>query len=219
MNIELKWIAPEAERQMVEMARVSSPRGDKTAEPEKLLRYCMKHGHWSIFEMASMCVTIQTSRAISAQILRHRSFSFQEFSQRYAEATDFEPFELRKQGKTNRQVGDEVFNPEISDGGHSANEQIAKFLHEAKVLYSHLLEAGVARESARMILPMCVSTTLHMTGTIRSWIHYLQARTYEGAQKEHRDIALEIQEIFDAELPAIAQALYHVEAPPEGGAK
>ena len=165
-----------AEDIIVYCARVSNPNNQLNVDTgDKLLKYCIKHGHWSIFEQVDMTVEIKTSRAIAAQILRHKTFSFQEFSQRYAEIQDFENIELRAQGKTNRQVGDEIINPELEDG--LANDLIQEHIEYSKSLYDRLINTGVARECARMVLPLNVQTTLYMKGNIRSWIHYLQLRT------------------------------------------
>jgi thymidylate synthase (FAD) len=183
---------------IVYAARVSNPSNQlNTATGDKLLRYCMEHGHWSIFEQASMGIEITTSRAISAQILRHRSFHFQEFSQRYAEVQQFEPVELRKQAEKNRQSSKQV----VTDAGL---ESIAKWaLDAAKNCYIDLINNGVARECARMILPLCTQTTVYMTGTVRDWIHYLRLRTKEDTQKEHREIADAIKVIFNEQFPSI----------------
>ena len=187
-------------------ARVSNPSNQMNTETApRLLRYLIKHKHWSPFELVDMTVEIKTSRAIAAQILRHRSFSFQEFSQRYAEATTIEPIEYRKQGKTNRQVGDEPFEPEI--GGHPATEIVPLILQRNLKLYEELIEVGVAKECARMVLPLVTSTTLYMKGSLRSWIHYLDLRTAIETQKEHRDIAIQIQNIFSNNFPNITEAL------------
>ena len=184
-------------------ARVSNPSNQLNTETSpKLLSYLIKHKHWSPFEMVSMCVEIQTSRAIAAQILRHRSFSFQEFSQRYSTATELEPIEFRKQGKTNRQVGDEEvqLTPYQADIVDNAERACLK-------AYEHLLGAGIAKECARMILPLNTKTTMYMSGTIRSWVHYLDIRCKNDTQKEHREIADLIQKIFNEQFPTIAQAL------------
>jgi thymidylate synthase (FAD) len=173
-----------------------------TETAPKLIRYLLKHKHFSPFEMVSCCFEIQTSRAIAAQILRHRSFSFQEFSQRYSTATTFEEIELRMQGKTNRQVGDELAKLEIGD--KIMIDQCQMYCLE---VYKDLIEMGVAKECARMVLPLNTSTTIYMNGTLRSWIHYLELRTKQDTQKEHRDIALAIQEILFKEFPNIAEAL------------
>jgi thymidylate synthase (FAD) len=191
-----------AEEVIVYAARVSNPSNQlNMATSERLLRYCITHGHWSVFETASMTVEIQTSRAIAAQILRHRSFTFQEFSQRYSEVQKFESFELRKQAETNRQSSSEgCDDPELK---LIVNRQIEL----AEQAYIDLLDAGVARECARMILPLCTQTTLYMTGSARSWIHYFQQRLSEHTQKEHREIAQSIFEIFQQQFPIISNAI------------
>lgn len=187
---------------IVYAARVSNPSNQLNTETgERLLRYCIRHGHWSVFETASMTLEIKTSRAIAAQILRHRSFTFQEFSQRYAEVDGFEPIELRKQGKTNRQASE--FRP--TDAGL---ESIVKWALDAtRNCYLDLINNGVARECARMILPLCTQTTLYMTGSVRSWIHYFQQRLSEHTQKEHREVAQAAYEIFQQQFPTIANAI------------
>lgn len=191
-----------AEQLIAYAARVSNPANQDNHETApRLLAYCIKHGHWSVFETVSMTVEIVTSRAIAAQILRHRSFTFQEFSQRYATSDTFEPIELRTQDKKNRQgsgngVGD-------GDLYWTANEAIDK----AFASYRLLINCGVSRETARMILPLCTTTTLYMTGNARSWIHYFQQRCAEGTQKEHREIALAIKAIFDEQFSTVAKAL------------
>jgi len=184
-------------------ARVSNPSNQLNTETaSRLLAYCIKHKHWSIFEQISCTFEIQTSRAIAAQILRHRSFSFQEFSQRYATTTGVEELEWRKQGKTNRQVGDEEV--ELDTLLSCKVEQAQRLALEA---YEELIDKGIARECARMILPLNTSTTLYMNGTVRSWLHYLELRTKEDTQKEHRDIALDILKAFKENFPSICEAL------------
>lgn len=191
-----------AEDLMVYCARVSNPSNQlNTATGAKLLAYCIKHGHWSVFETASMTVEITTSRAIAAQILRHRSFSFQEHSQRYAEAPGIEPVEIRLQAKINRQSSIRVM-PEGSWGDIVAKKAVAA----AQKAYQDLIEAGVARECARMVLPLATTTTLYMTGSVRSWIHYLAQRLDQHTQKEHRLIAEQVQTIFAAQFPVVSQA-------------
>jgi thymidylate synthase (FAD) len=192
-----------AEDLIVYCARVSNPLNQLNTETApKLLNYLIKHEHWSPMEMASMCVEIKTSRAIAAQILRHRSFSFQEFSQRYSEATSLEDIEWRMQGKSNRQVGDEIVDlaPELA-------LRVGALQRESLDVYNDLLKKGLAKECSRMILPLNTSTTIYMSGTIRSWIHFLQIRTKENTQKEHRNIALKIREIFVEKFPNISEAL------------
>lgn len=191
-----------AEDIIVYAARVSNPSNQLNTETgERLLRYCIRHGHWSVFETASMTLEIKTSRAIAAQILRHRSFTFQEFSQRYAEASDFEPIELRMQADKNRQSSSEVLCNE-----RLINE-VREYINDAIDNYEYLLEKGVARECARMILPLCTQTTLYMTGSVRSWIHYFQQRLSEHTQKEHREVAQAAYEIFQQQFPTIANAI------------
>ena len=191
-------------------ARVSNPSNQMSLlTAPKLLAYCIKHGHWSIFEQASMTVEIQTSRAISAQILRHRSFCFQEFSQRYAPSDAAEPVELRTQDRANRQGSGETFPQEW------ANEVVAKSVDLAFRTYRTLLNEGVSRETARMVLPLCTQTTLYMTGNIRSWIHYFDQRCAKGTQKEHRDIATTIRDtIFKEHFKDIYDAIYSQEVKP-----
>lgn len=184
-------------------ARVSNPSNQLNTETApKLLKYLITHKHWSPYEMVNMCIEIKTSRAIAAQILRHRSFSFQEFSQRYSQSTSFEDIEWRMQGKTNRQVGDEEvdLSPELKG-------EVDATLTTCKKLYNKLIEKGLAKECARMVLPLTTSTTLFMSGTIRSWIHYLDLRTKEDTQKEHRIIAEKIKKIFVKEFPVTSCAL------------
>ena len=183
--------------------RVSNPSNQMNTETApRLLKYLIKHQHWSPFEMASATVEIVTSRAISPQILRHRSFAFQEFSQRYSVATKLEDIQWRLQGKTNRQVGDaEVeLTPE-------KKELVNKALNSSLEAYDALIQAGVAKECARMILPLTTQTTMYMTGTLRSWIHYIELRAKEDTQKEHREIAVGIKNLFIQEFPVISEAL------------
>ena len=194
-----------AEDFIVYCARVSNPSNQLNTETgDKLIKYCIKHQHWSIFEQAFCTFEIVTSRAIAAQILRHRSFTFQEFSQRYSTATSLEELHFRKQGKTNRQVGDEEYPI-------SQNLDVAVQVHEAQQkclkVYDKLIESGIARECARMILPLNTQTTLYMSGSVRSFIHYIQLRAKEDTQKEHREIAILMKNIFRETFPAIAKAL------------
>jgi thymidylate synthase (FAD) len=194
-----------AEDLIVYCARVSNPTNQLNTETgPKLINYLIKHKHWSPFEMVSMTVEIKTTRAIAAQILRHRSFSFQEFSQRYSTATQIEEFELRKQGKTNRQVGDDpVNNFEYID----LINEINLLQQQGLDLYNRLIDKGIAKECARMVLPLNTQTTLYMAGTIRSWIHYISVRATEDTQKEHRLIAEEIKQLFIKHFPIISKAL------------
>ena len=192
-----------AEELITYCARVSNPSNQLNTETApKLLKYLITHKHWSPFEMASMTFEIKTSRAIAAQILRHRSFSFQEFSQRYSTATELEEIEWRKQGSTNRQVGDDVVNlfPDVA-------VQLAKIQQDSLLLYNTLINDGIARECARMVLPLNTSTTVYMNGTVRSWLHYLEIRCKNDTQKEHRVIADEIKNIFRQTFPNISEAM------------
>jgi thymidylate synthase (FAD) len=184
-------------------ARVSNPSNQMNTETApRLVKYLIKHQHWSPFEMASVTIEIVTSRAIAAQILRHRSFAFQEFSQRYSVATKLEDIQWRLQGKTNRQVGD----TEV-DLSPEKKQLVDKALNSSLEAYDALIQAGVAKECARMVLPLTTQTTMYMTGTIRSWIHYIELRAKEDTQKEHRDIAIGIRNIFVDEFPVISEAL------------
>lgn len=183
-------------------ARVSNPSNQmNTQTAPKLLGYLMKHKHWSPLEMVSATIEIQTSRAIAAQILRHRSFAFQEFSQRYSNVTDFESFEVRKQSEKNRQS-----STELLDLGED-QEMVKDLLMRSASVYEKLLAKGVAKECARMVLPLCTQTTLYMSGTLRSWVSYLNVRLDETTQKEHREIALEVAQIISQSFPNIAEAL------------
>ena len=185
-------------------ARVSNPTNQLNTETApKLLKFLVKHKHWSPFEMVDMTLEIKTSRAIAAQILRHRSFSFQEFSQRYSQAQVLEKLELRKQAAKNRQSStDEYQNSTLQA---KVREHIAKGVS----LYNNLIEDGVAKESARMILPLTIETTMYMKGSIRSWAHYIDLRIEENTQKEHREIAEACKEIFKQNLPTVSEALWN----------
>jgi thymidylate synthase (FAD) len=220
MKVSMKVITPDAEQNIVEIARVSSSRKDKADKPEGLLNYLIKNKHWSPFEHGSITFEIETSKAIGIQLIRHRSFTFQEFSQRYqdvsriSESGMFEDIELREQSTNNRQSSSEVFNPfiEVPRSGElvEASLMVRDFSILAAEVYKCLLNAGVAREQARMVLPMATKTNIFMTGTIRSWIHFLDIRDDEHAQKEIRLIAQEIKAIFIKELPIISKALMWV---------
>lgn len=210
MAARLIWITPEAEKQIAYCARVSNPANQDNPDASRLLRYCAKHKHWSVFEMASMCVEITTTRDIAAQILRHRSFSFQEFSQRYS-STDLLGVatvpELRLQDKTNKQNSIVCEDPYQWTELTQLSSEIGDLFEEAEDLYRRLLEAGVAKECARKVLPLNTPTRLYMAGTIRSWIHYLQIRTGVETQLEHRQIAEAVKVIFKDNLPSIHEAL------------
>lgn len=203
MQVKLIHITLDAEKHMAYCARVSSNKQDNP-EYEKLLSYCIKHAHWSVFEMASMCVEITTSRAIAQQILRHRSFHFQEFSQRYAEVTEFETYEARSQDPKNRQNSVDNLCFTIKDWFLKAQEN-QKYL--SMQYYESALKMGIAKEQARFLLPLSIQTKMYMHGTVRDWIHYLNVRTANGTQKEHMDIANKIKDIFKKELPTITKAL------------
>lgn len=204
MQVRLIWITPDAEKIIGYCARVSNPANQDNPDVEKLLAYCVKNRHWSVFETAGMNVEIETSRAISAQILRHRSFSFQEFSLRYAEAIDFQMYPARRQDGKNRQNSIDDLDDDVKDWFIAAQNEVQNL---ATVKYKQALAKGIAKEQARFLLPMSTTTKLYMNGTIRSWIHYLDLRSGNGTQKEHMDIALGIREIFNKELPTIAKAL------------
>ena len=207
MNVRLLTITPEPEENIVEIARVSSSRKDKRENPEGLIKYLIKNKHWSPFEHSYITFEIETSKAIAIQLLRHRSFTFQEFSQRYQDVNlisdkgIFEPVELRWQATSNRQSSTDPINSSILNG------KVAMVLAACEQLYNNLIESGVSRETARFILPMATKTTLHMTGSIRSWIHFLQIRDDAHAQKEIQLIAKAIKAVFLDELPLISNAL------------
>lgn len=201
-----KLASSEPEELIAYCARVSNPENqDNTKTAPRLLKFLIKHKHWSPFEMVDMTLQIKTSRAIAAQILRHRSFSFQEFSQRYSEAQVLEKLQIRKQAEKNRQSSTDEFEDTNLLG--RVREHIAKGLS----LYQALVGAGAAKESARMILPLTTETTLYMKGSIRSWVHYIELRTEQNTQKEHRDIADECKRIFVERFPSVSEALWEIE--------
>jgi len=207
MKVNFQSITPDAERNIVEIARVSSSRKDKKEDYEKLVSYLIDHGHWSPFEHSFMTLEIETSKAIAIQLLRHRSFTFQEFSQRYQDVASidenmFEDVVLRKQAESNRQSSTEEF-PRSSH----LYPSIVSYLSIAQFLYKEMLEAGVSRETARMVLPLCTKTKIYMTGSVRSWIHFFSVRDDEHAQKEIRDIAKRAKKIFAHQLPVVAAAM------------
>ena len=199
-----------AEELIVYIARVSNPSNQTNKETApRLLKYLITHKHWSPFEHVSVTMRIKTSRAIAAQILRHRSFTFQEFSQRYSQALEFEPIDFRLQGKTNRQVGDKSVQLTPNQASIVETSQAA-----CRLAYDKLLEAGIAKECARMVLPLNTTTTIYMTGTLRSWIHYIQLRNTPETQKEHRDIAFETVKILHDKFPitfSVLNELYKYE--------
>ena len=202
MTTKLIWITPEAEKHIAYCARVSSDI-QENPEYEKLFRYLIKHNHWSPFEMASMCVEIETTRMISQQLLRHRSFSFQEFSQRYSDRIRIDFVEPRLQG-AGRQGGEVP----ASSAAHEWWREQQVWLHEHTLrVYAEALAQDIAKECARAILPMITSTRLYMSGTIRSWIHYVNVRTEAHTQKEHRMLAKEIGEVLVEQCPVIGKML------------
>ena len=206
--IKLISVTPDAEKTIGYIARVSNPNNQTNPKVSGLLKYCIKHGHWSVFEQAHMTVEINTTRAIAAQILRHRSFTFQEFSQRYADSSmlgDTIPLpDLRRQDDKNRQNSIDDIDPftrqkyEILMQHHFA---------QGMELYQKMLEEGIAKECARNVLPLCTPTRMYMTGNLRNWIHYIELRSSNGTQKEHMDIANEIKQLFICRFPVIAEAL------------
>lgn len=206
MRVRLEEITEEAERSIIRIARVSNPANQNNPEYAKLIRFCIQHEHWSVFEHAHMTLEIETSRVIAAQILRHRSFTFQEFSQRYSDPTEmgFEPIELRRQAEKNRQSSALRVEPETEQ---ELEEAWFGLLEDIQHLYTRMLALGVAKECARFVLPGCTTTRLYMTGNIRSWIHYIQLRTKENVQLEHRQVALAAKKIFCSQMGVIALAL------------
>ena len=205
---KLIWVTPDAEKLIGKIARVSNPKNEDNPNDEGLLKYLIKHKHWSPFEMASMCVEIHTTRAIAPQILRHRSFSFQEFSQRYAIPTDtfatVQP-KLRRQDVKNRQNSIDDLPAETTE---YYDQRIDDHFRQGVELYESLLHSGVAKECARSVLPLNTVTRLYMSGTIRSWLHYIDLRGDNGTQLEHMSIARSVGEILDTELPTIARAMW-----------
>ena len=207
MNVRLVSITPDAEKTMAYIARVSNPNNQENEKYAGLLKYCIKHNHWSVFEQATMTLEIETTRAIAAQILRHRSFTFQEFSQRYADTQLLETIELpelRRQDSKNRQNSIDDLDPKVVD---TLNRQMNTLFSSAFALYNQMLEEGVAKECARMVLPLCTPTKIYMTGSCRSWIHYINLRSAHGTQKEHMDIAKQCACIFAGQFPAVSEAL------------
>jgi thymidylate synthase (FAD) len=214
MKVELINKTPDAEMHIVEVARVSSSRKNKKDKPEGLLNYLIKHKHWSPFEHSYVTFEIETSKAIGIQLIRHRSFAFQEFSQRYQDVNQmidiYEPIELRAQCDDNRQSSMDVIDPNVKYldlDNVPASDAVEAYLKLGHELYNDLLEEGVARETARMILPLATKTKIHMSGSIRSWIHFLELRDDEHAQKEIRLVAQEIKKQFADSFPIIAKAL------------
>ena len=207
MNVKLVTITPDAEKMMAYIARVSNPNNQENEKYAGLLKYCIKHNHWSVFEQATMTLEIETTRAIAAQILRHRSFTFQEFSQRYASTDHLGEIpipDLRRQDEKNRQNSTDDLDEFVKQ---KLELQIKTLFSSAEALYHQMLEEGVAKECARFVLPLATPTKLYMTGSCRSWIHYINLRSAHGTQKEHMDIAKNCACIFAGQFPAVAEAL------------
>ncbi len=207
-DVKLISVTPDAEKHMAYCARVSNPNNQENEKFSGLLKYCVKHQHWSIFEQAFMTLEINTSRGIAAQILRHRSFTYQEFSQRYADSSllgETIPLpELRRQDEKNRQNSIDDLDPfEVQ----VLERQMQTLFDSAMALYQQMLKRGVAKECARFVLPLATPTKIYMTGSVRSWIHYIDLRSANGTQKEHMDIALAAKEVFKEQFPAVAEAM------------
>ena len=206
-DINLISVTPDAEKHMAYVARVSNPSTQGNDNFAGLLKYCINHGHWSVFEQAFMTIEINTTRGIAAQILRHRSFTYQEFSQRYADSNllgEIQLPELRRQDSKNRQNSIDDLEPEIVE---KFNRQMNTLFSSAFGLYNQMLKAGVAKECARFVLPLATPTRIYMTGSCRSWIHYINLRSAHGTQKEHMNIAIGCKDIFKENFPAVSEAL------------
>ena len=208
MSVKLVSVTPDAEKMMAYVARVSNPNNQENPNYAKLLGYCIKHNHWSVFEQSFMTLEIETTRGLAAQILRHRSFTYQEFSQRYADSSmlaDQVPmFDLRRQDTKNRQNSIDDIDPFVKQ---EFEIKIRRHFDEAMVLYQSMLDSGIAKECARFVLPLATPTRLYMSGSCRSWIHYITLRSANGTQKEHMDIAEECKKIFVEQFPTCAAAL------------
>ena len=208
MNVKLVTVTPKAEETMGYVARVSNPKNQDNPKVAGLLSYCIKHGHWSVFEQAHMTVEIETTRGLAAQILRHRSFTYQEFSQRYADSSMLAKVipipELRRQDDKNRQNSIDDLDPFVVQ---DFELKMQRHFVEGMKLYKEMLDAGVAKECARFVLPLAIPTKLYMTGSVRSWIHYINLRSAHGTQKEHMAIAENCRSIFNEQFPIVAEAL------------
>jgi len=206
-NVKLVHVTPDAEELISYMARVSNPSNQtNTKTSAKLIKYLIEHSHWSPFEMVNMCVEIETTRSIAAQILRHRSFSFQEFSQRYARVTELPQVpELRRQDKKNRQNSIDDLDPVLVN---TLQYDAVKLYADANRLYQRMLDCGVAKECAREVLPISTPTRMYMNGTIRSWLHYCDLRTSNGTQREHAKIAAQVQDLLYEHLPNVSEAMW-----------
>ena len=207
-TVKLVSITPDAEKTMAYIARVSNPSNQNNDDFAGLLKYCIKHQHWSVFEQSSMTLEIETTRAIAAQILRHRSFTFQEFSQRYADtnliASKIPVPALRKQDTKNRQNSTDDLDDFVKQ---DIEMTITAHFNQVEKLYKRMLQAGVAKECARMVLPLATPTRLYMTGSCRSWVHYINLRSAHGTQKEHMDVANACREVFTEQFPIVSKAL------------
>ena len=206
-KVELISLTPDAEKMMAYIARVSNPKNQNNEDYSKLLSYCIKNEHWSVFEQSFMTLQIETNRGIAAQILRHRSFTFQEFSQRYAQSNELGKIELpdlRKQDLKNRQNSTDDLDPFVRQ---KLEAQMITLFSSAQALYNQMIEEGVAKECARMVLPLCTPTRIYMTGSCRSWIHYIDLRSAHGTQKEHMDIAEACRKVFITQFPTVSEAL------------
>ena len=207
-QIKLVSVTPDAEQHMAYVARVSNPKNQDNDQFAGLLKYCIKHGHWSVFEQAFMTVEINTTRGLAAQILRHRSFTYQEFSQRYADSSmlgkEIPLPELRRQDDKNRQNSIDDIDPLMVQ---DFNTKMQKHFVDGMKLYKEMLDAGVAKECARFVLPLATPTRLYMTGSVRSWVHYIDLRSAHGTQKEHMDVAEGVRKIFSKQFPVVAEAL------------
>ena len=206
-SVKLISVTPDAEKTMAHIARVSNPDNQDNPNYAGLLKYCIKHNHWSVFEQSSMTLEIETTRAIAAQILRHRSFTFQEFSQRYAQSNELGKIELpdlRRQDTKNRQNSIDDVDPFVKQ---KLEAQMITLFSSAQSLYNQMIEEGIAKECARMVLPLCTPTRIYMTGSARSWIHYIELRSANGTQKEHMDIDNECKSLFIDTFHTIAEAL------------
>ena len=208
MTVKFISITPDAEKMMAYVARVSNPSNQNNEKYSGLLKYCIKHNHWSVFEQSYMTLEISTTRAIAAQILRHRSFTYQEFSQRYADSSllgdKIKLPELRRQDTKNRQNSIDDLDEFMVQ---KFQMQMKTLFDSSMALYQQMLEAGVAKECARNVLPLCVGTKIYMTGSCRSWIHYITLRSANGTQKEHMDVALACKEVFKEQFPSVSEAL------------
>ena len=208
MKVKLISVTPDAEKTMGYVARVSNPQNQDNPKVAGLLSYCIRHGHWSVFEQAHMTVEIETTRGLAAQILRHRSFTYQEFSQRYADVShireDIPLPELRSQDEKNRQNSIDDVDPKIVE---KYNVKMRKHFDASIDLYKEMLHDGIAKECARFVLPLATPTRLYMTGSCRSWIHYITLRSANGTQKEHMDLVEEVRKVFVGQFPVVSQAL------------